>query len=93
MEHDPEETSEAAAEVVKDMEENLWQTFQQRDGGGHREGGRRHWWKINNKPSWELPHPGMMAAQWVSGNQYWCRCVRTPSGEIVAVREGGISPG
>ena len=48
-------------------------------------------WKPNNKPSWELAHPmGMMAAQWVRGTEYWCRCVKDRQGGIIAVRDGVV---
>ena len=83
----PEETIRQMT-LAKHMEEQLWCMYEAGDFGETWPRPKTCPWRINNKPSWELPHPmGMMAAQMVSGNRYWCRCVRLATGEIVAVRE------
>ncbi|CAE7946760.1 Ank3 [Symbiodinium sp. KB8] len=73
--------------MVEDMEKNLWEMFRNGDIGEEEGHERTKWWKINNKPSWQLAHPmGLMAAQWVQGDRYGCRCVKMPDGTVVAVR-------
>ncbi|CAE7381271.1 Ank3 [Symbiodinium necroappetens] len=70
------------------MEQRLWHMYETGDFGETGPKSRKRPWRANNKPSWELPHPmGLMAAQMVTGDRYWCRCVRLESGEIVAVRD------
>ena len=74
-------------QAIEEMETMLWEYFQEMSVSD-KPRQRTHWWRVNNKPSWALPHPmGVMAAQWVAGDRYGCRCVRTPEGEIVAVRD------
>ena len=76
-----------------DMEERLWRMYAEGDTGLPRNLPRRSQWRVNNKPSYELPHPmGVVAAQGVEGNRYWCRCVKLPNGEIIAVRENDREP-
>ena len=75
------------------MEERLWNMYAEGDLGLPRNGPRRSSWRINNKPSYELAHPmGVLAAQRVEGDRFWCRCVKLPNGEIVAVREHAGEP-
>ena len=88
------EVSQEIFDVVRDMEAHLWHAYMARFAEGASEPSRRKGWKVNNKPSWELQHPmGMMAAQWVQGDRYWCRCVRDSNGKVIAVRDGTEPPG
>ena len=74
-------------QAIANAEAKLWDFFRElSESQGPTQ--RSRWWRVNNKPSWALSHPmGVMAAQWVEGDRYGCRCVRTPDGTIVAVED------
>ena len=75
------------------MENTLWGTWSSSGRRSTAPVQRKHWWKVNRKPSYQLRHPmGMLAAQGVQGDTYTCRCVHLPEGQVVAVREGDLPP-